>query len=69
VQTKDGGVERFVVNHLSEVVDHLQPAAEVDGGEVARLNEPRSRAAGPWIRTGLLLISVIVLILLTIFVF
>jgi hypothetical protein len=68
VETKDGDVDRFVVNHLSEVIDELRTTTGVDGGEVTRFDDPPFRAAGPWIRTGLLFAGVIVLILLDIFV-
>ncbi len=68
VETKDGDVERFVMNHLGEVIDELRTTTGVDGGELVRLDDPPPRAAGPWIRTGLLLAGVIVLILLGIFV-
>jgi hypothetical protein len=68
VETTDADVERFVVNHLDEVIDYLQTEVGTVGGQVPRRDEPRSRSVGPWVITFLVFASVIALILLSIFV-
>jgi hypothetical protein len=70
VEDKNGTVDRFCVNHLDEVVEHLRTLVShrTEGHGPVAVDEPRPRARAPWIVTGLLLTSGAALILVGIFV-
>lgn len=68
VEMKDAEVERFTVNDLEDVIHYLEAEVSIDGSTIPRLDEARSRRTGPWVLTGLLVVSVVALLLVNIFV-